>query len=331
MAPAVPPSPAAARGPIITSQDVKDRELWHVRGDTSSDAPLVGLALSGGGIRSACFGLGVLQALQKLKLFEHLDYISTVSGGGYIGGWLQAAIANQRAGAIELKGEEPREIRFLRAYSNYLTPKLGLFSGDTWAAVGNSLRNLILNFTILSLSLLAPLYLPWLAAAVFWSLVPDPAGETPLLLAAAAMFVLAVGASIANTARPVGNGSGNAGASFADQRTVYATVIVPGLAGTWLVSTVMWAWARDPAFTAGASVLLAAYAAMFYAAIWALGLAGGFLWRRLRHGTAGYGDPWAAIVLVVSGGAAGAIGTFLMGLATHALALRFEASSHVWL
>ena len=65
---------------------------------TSSDAPLVGLALSGGGIRSACFGLGVLQALHKLKLFKHLDYVSTVSGGGYIGGWLQAAIANGRPG-----------------------------------------------------------------------------------------------------------------------------------------------------------------------------------------------------------------------------------------
>jgi hypothetical protein len=103
--------------------------------------------------------------------------VSTVSGGGYIGGWLQAALANGRPSAIELKGEEPREIRFLRAYSNYLTPKLGLFSGDTWAAVGNSLRNLILNFTILSLSLLAPLYLPWLGAAIFWALVRNPESD----------------------------------------------------------------------------------------------------------------------------------------------------------
>jgi predicted acylesterase/phospholipase RssA len=164
---------------VITSEDVKAQELLHVRAGKSPDAPLVGLALSGGGIRSACFGLGVLQALQKLKLFQHLDYMSTVSGGGYIGGWLQAAIANARPRAIELQGEEPREIRFLRAYSNYLTPKLGLFSGDTWAAVGNSLRNLILNFTILSLSLLAPLYLPWLGAAIFWALVPDGLVKVP--------------------------------------------------------------------------------------------------------------------------------------------------------
>jgi len=318
---------------VITSEDVKAQELLHVRAGKPPDAPLVGLALSGGGIRSACFGLGVLQALQKLKLFQHLDYVSTVSGGGYIGGWLQAAIANGRPRAIELQGEEPREIRFLRAYSNYLTPKLGLFSGDTWAAVGNSLRNLILNFTILSLSLLAPLYLPWLAATIFWTLVPDGSGEGPLIVAAAAFFVLTVASSTANTARPVRvEGGTKAGAAFADQRTVYATVIVPGLVATWLVSTVMWAWAREPGFTPGVAAEVGAYAAIFYAGIWALGLIGGFAWRRLRlRADVEFGSPGAALVLVVTGGAAGALGTFLMGLATHALALTFNGSSQVWL
>ena len=62
-------------------------------------------------------------------------------------------------------------MRFLRGFSNYLTPRLGLFSGDTWAAVGVSLRNLILNFTILSLSLAVPLFLPWLVALLFWTVV----------------------------------------------------------------------------------------------------------------------------------------------------------------
>ena len=47
--------------------------------------PLTGLALSGGGIRSAIFNLGVMQALAKKGLLHHLDYLSTVSGGGYIG------------------------------------------------------------------------------------------------------------------------------------------------------------------------------------------------------------------------------------------------------
>ena len=53
---------------------------------------LVGLAFSGGGIRSATFNLGVLQGLAKLGLLPWFDYLSTVSGGGYIGSWLAAWI-----------------------------------------------------------------------------------------------------------------------------------------------------------------------------------------------------------------------------------------------
>ena len=52
------------------------------------DLNIVGLALSGGGIRSAIFGLGVLEALKEQSLLEKVDYLSTVSGGGYIGAWL---------------------------------------------------------------------------------------------------------------------------------------------------------------------------------------------------------------------------------------------------
>jgi predicted acylesterase/phospholipase RssA len=51
---------------------------------------LLGLAFSGGGIRSATFNLGIIQALAQLKLLRHVDYLSTVSGGGYIGSWLSA-------------------------------------------------------------------------------------------------------------------------------------------------------------------------------------------------------------------------------------------------
>src|SRR5439155_6129899 len=48
------------------------------------------LCLSGGGIRSATFGLGVLQGLAARGLLGKFDYLSTVSGGGYIGSWLSA-------------------------------------------------------------------------------------------------------------------------------------------------------------------------------------------------------------------------------------------------
>jgi len=56
----------------------------------SIDLGLWGLSLSGGGIRSASFNLGVLQALAKHKLLKNIDYLSTVSGGGYMGSCLSS-------------------------------------------------------------------------------------------------------------------------------------------------------------------------------------------------------------------------------------------------
>jgi hypothetical protein len=53
--------------------------------DTAWKAGLMGLAFSGGGIRSATFNLGILQGLAKLGLLRKFNYLSTVSGGGYIG------------------------------------------------------------------------------------------------------------------------------------------------------------------------------------------------------------------------------------------------------
>ncbi|MCA9207468.1 MAG: hypothetical protein KDA55_03890 [Planctomycetales bacterium] len=60
----------------------------------SSD--IVGLAISGGGLRSACFGLGVIQALFQSGLWRFVDYLSTVSGGGYIGSYLTSYVVRNR-------------------------------------------------------------------------------------------------------------------------------------------------------------------------------------------------------------------------------------------
>jgi hypothetical protein len=63
----------------------------------------IGLAFSGGGIRSATFNLGILQALAKSQLLHKFDYLSTVSGGGYIGGWLMAWMKHQEIGIKEIQ------------------------------------------------------------------------------------------------------------------------------------------------------------------------------------------------------------------------------------
>lgn len=67
-------------------EDVLEQERHHV--GLGRFEPIFGLSLSGGGIRSASFALGVMQALYSFGHFNKFDYLSTVSGGGYIGGAL---------------------------------------------------------------------------------------------------------------------------------------------------------------------------------------------------------------------------------------------------
>jgi hypothetical protein len=138
--------------------------------------PRAAFCISGGGIRSASFALGVIQGLAKLggkakdSILNQIDYLSTVSGGGYIGSWLSGWA--QRKGTIEsvidelrtptgdkLK-PEPRAVHHLRQYSNYLTPQLGLLSADTWAFFGAYFRNLLLMWMVLIPFFLGLLALP---------------------------------------------------------------------------------------------------------------------------------------------------------------------------
>lgn len=116
------------QGPITLEQegeDVSGRPVFR----PNEDANMVGLSLSGGGIRSAALCLGVLQALDKAEVLRKVDYLSTVSGGGYIGCSLTAA---QQAGAMHgcpgfpfasaLYEDEPPALQHIRDYSNYLFP-----------------------------------------------------------------------------------------------------------------------------------------------------------------------------------------------------------------
>jgi hypothetical protein len=68
---------------------IRRRRQFYTDPDRASH-DCVGIALSGGGIRSATFCLGFLQGLNRLKLLRIFDYLSTVSGGGYVGGWWSA-------------------------------------------------------------------------------------------------------------------------------------------------------------------------------------------------------------------------------------------------
>ncbi len=167
---------------------------WPKGRGAGESAPLSAICLSGGGIRSATFSLGVLQSLARSRLLGKFDYLSSVSGGGYIASWLRTWMyrAGTKQVLDELAGDtvdnqgmrhpqgkdplkpEPLPVRNLRKFSNYLTPRLGLFSGDTWAAAATVVRNLLLNWLVIVPLIAAVIALP-LAFLVFVKSA-DPAG-----------------------------------------------------------------------------------------------------------------------------------------------------------
>jgi hypothetical protein len=141
------------------------------------------LCLSGGGIRSATFGLGILQGLARCGLLDKFHYLSTVSGGGYIGSWLSAWIKNDPDGIRGVVGElkrrpdstlepEPQPIRHLREFSNYLAPRTGLTSVDFWTLITTFIRNMFLNWLVLISWLAAAMMIPRLYLAAI-NLQPD--------------------------------------------------------------------------------------------------------------------------------------------------------------
>jgi hypothetical protein len=201
---------ARTRGSVMT-----DDKLENIFAKFHEEE-LTALCFSGGGIRSATFGLGIVQALAQNKLLSKFDYLSTVSGGGYLGSWLSAWIIREKisssstgsgaksadqeeaAGTDVIEGAspdvdlpdkesrqarkvgvkrvetkingcpidgdgpnpEPTQLQHLREYSNYMSPRRGLMSADTWTLIAIYLRNLFLNLTIFIPLMAAVLLLP---------------------------------------------------------------------------------------------------------------------------------------------------------------------------
>lgn len=167
--------------PYGGAEDVVNKELEYVarrRGEDGHNGDLAGIALSGGGIRSATFALGVLQRLAREGWLKRVDYLSTVSGGGYIGSALTWFLhkawdtknkqvdfgvaeddfpfgTHRRAKLKAYSREEPggnRDkaaiLRFLRQHGKYLTP------GDGINIL--SLFGVVLRGTFLSLAVYIP-------------------------------------------------------------------------------------------------------------------------------------------------------------------------------
>ena len=158
------------------SEWTADTEQGLVGKMDREQSPLSALCISGGGIRSATFALGAIQAFAEKGILTDFDYLSTVSGGGYIGGWLTAW--KQRQNGLDqiipkLQPIAPAPpphtvdpVQHLREYNSYLTPKLGFLSTDTWTLAATIGRNMMLNWLVLVPILLFALLLPRLVLAL---------------------------------------------------------------------------------------------------------------------------------------------------------------------
>lgn len=162
----------------------------------------VAVCLSGGGIRSATFCLGVFQALARLKLVRRIDLLSTVSGGGYFGSFLgrlftrddvaarQGAPAAARVEATLVGDEKPEVVRHLRENGRYLAPN---GAGDLLTATAIVVRNWVALHVVLFCAAMTVLLsatllrgvvdrtgelvsLWWIAAAACCGLITAPPG-----------------------------------------------------------------------------------------------------------------------------------------------------------
>lgn len=134
-----------------------------------------GLSLSGGGIRSASFCLGVLEALAEARLLSRFHYISSVSGGGYIAGWLASWCYRNRTGIEGVQASlrdaakqdaAPPPIQHLLRYVTYLAPRAGLLAVDLWSLISAYARNLFVTLGVTLPVLLIIAAIPYVAALI---------------------------------------------------------------------------------------------------------------------------------------------------------------------
>jgi hypothetical protein len=164
-------------------------------------AGLLGLALSGGGIRSATFNLGLLQSLARQNILRYCDYLSTVSGGGYIGSCLSSLLDDSNNSVESAKfpfrlggqkvPDERKEVKWLREHSNYLAIDTSYFGRDVWRMIGMYASGLILTNLVPFAVILLTLYIiPRLPSFVPW--IPTEPLEGARLVGWAALVIFCI-------------------------------------------------------------------------------------------------------------------------------------------
>ena len=157
---------------------------------------LVGMAMSGGGTRSAVFNLGVAQALAQYGLMNQVDYMSTISGGGYLGSSLTSLCAEDlpydtqdsengpsrldmtkdrfpyafpgplaqppegNNTSPEVHGLESPATRHVREYARLLIPGSGIFHMETWTTISRYLVSTFALWVLFLLPMASAILLP---------------------------------------------------------------------------------------------------------------------------------------------------------------------------
>ncbi len=287
--------------PPKTFAEILPDELKRVNGSRekrgvtveANEDNLIGLAFSGGGIRSATFNLGILQALAQKGLLHKFDYLSTVSGGGYIGSWL-AALTKRLTKELHCsfhgveealspekyepnRRSEPPVQHWLRLYSNYLTPHTGLISGDTWAMLGTWIRNVVLNQTILVSIFISALVL---CQSVLLQLARAQNSGRRFLVAGGLMLFVAAVSMAVNVVQDAPTAAMQQKTWF-QRMQVTVTVMLPFVVACVLLNCGLW---RRKDFGQEPVVYWALAGAGFYFIVWGIVAVMALARRQLRLG-----------------------------------------------
>ena len=243
----------------------------------------VGLALSGGGIRSATFSLGVLQALAAKDRLRHIDYLSTISGGGFTGSFLGRLFTRKRvAGAPDpcgraqdvLTDDKSGPMRWVRTQANYL---FEAGANDELVALGVFFRNLFTVHLVVG-ALLFTLFALLIAvsrASLYQQIVPLP--ELPYHLPISSWWWVPV--------------------------AVAGVAILPMMLGVWLAPKALSSRSYSPypfaawlIVSAGAAAGLTSPGGVMWAVPMLVTLALAWLWQEgARHGLADSNDHDAGL------------------------------------
>jgi hypothetical protein len=265
---------------------------WRIPGvgPNSMQQDAVGLALSGGGIRSATFALGVIQSFAHTELLRYVDCLSTVSGGGYVGAFLGRLFTRndqELAEGLRLSSpmwlKRPRLVQeilkstfsepmvWLRENGRYLAPT---GSGDLFLGSAILLRNwvavqvVLVVYLLVSFLFLNLLRFALVAAApeLFAFLDPGWLWGSPYFLVPAILLILfAIPFGLAYWLIPIPS-------LFAAPVPIWRTYLLPfiqvvalGLLGLWFAHL---CWESEPK-RAYAALIVAdmAFLALAYAAV----------------------------------------------------------------